>query len=437
MAYPVKGDLITMSLGNVAPAAGTQDLYRVLNISGSIAEVVAMYDISTNQQFGTSQVYSGSLLDTALNTTWYNTLSTTAKAAIVDKTFKQDSWYWGTSGSPVYSGYYGPSNPGTTSYSVSLANSSFGSEITRKVYALSVQDVLDYVTDTSVGDGKLQNYNIWNMFWNTTSRPSTITYPWLRSAFVSRSSSVWGVRGNYGYVFYYGYDYSNASRPAFKIDLSKISWKKDGETTQQLEAPSNVGEVINTYEKWLLQLTNTNEVDVTCHYQMGSVSGTETVESGQQGQIGANWESNVSSGTVTIYFSADGYEDSDSVTYSLTKPLPIISTNKYRSSDDFTPIMLSTETTQTFAFISNNIEFSGMRITADTLYYVKSDGSEVEVYNTSTKWVGTTEYITVLTSKDQSVTESFKIIFESLFKTLDNFTYTLYINIDGIKRKVG
>ena len=232
MAYPVKGDLITMSLGNATPAAGTQDLYRVLNISGSVAEVVAMYDISTSQQFGTSQVYSGSLLDTALNTTWYNTLSTEAKAAIVDKTFKQDSWYWGASGSPVYSGYYGTSNPGTTSYSVSLANASFGSEITRKVYALSVQDVLDYVTDTSVGDGKLQNYNIWNMFWNTTSQPSNITYPWLRSAYASTSSNVWIVSGNDGdvnYNFYYAR--SDASRPAFKIDLSKISWKKYNQTT--------------------------------------------------------------------------------------------------------------------------------------------------------------------------------------------------------------
>ena len=223
---PVKGDLIKMSLGNATPAAGTQDLYRVLNISGSVAEVVAMYDISTSQEFSSSsQVYSGSSLDTALNTTWYGTLNDTAKAAIVDKTFRQDSWYWGTSGSPVYSGYYGTSNPGTTSYSVSLKTASFGSEITRKVYALSMQDVLDYVTDTSVGDGKLQNYNIWNLFWNTTSRPSNYTYPWLRSAYASISSLVWYVGGYGGCVDGSYYDGSYASRPAFKIDLSKIDYK--------------------------------------------------------------------------------------------------------------------------------------------------------------------------------------------------------------------
>lgn len=224
---PIKGDLITMSLGNATPAAGTNNQYRVLNINGSVAEVVAMYDVSTNQQFSSSsQVYSGSLLDTALNTTWYGTLNDTAKAAIVDKTFKQDSWYMGSSGSPVYSGYYGDSNPGTTSYSVSLANTSFGSEITRKVYALSVQDVLDYITDTSVGDGKLQNYNIWNMFWNTTSKPSTIAYPCLRSAFASDSSFIWYVSVGLGRVRNGNYYITVASRPAFKIDLSKIGWKK-------------------------------------------------------------------------------------------------------------------------------------------------------------------------------------------------------------------
>ena len=219
-----KGTLLNMSLGNATPAAGTNNQYRVLNISGTVAEVVAMFDISTSQTYGSSQTYSGSSLDTALNTTWYNTLSTTAKAAIVDKTFKQDSWYWGSSGSPVYSGYYGTSNPGTSSYSVSLANASFGSEITRKVYALSVQDVLDYVTDTSVGDGKLQNYNIWKMFWNTTSKPSTVTYPWLRSARASNSDYCWLVRGYDGYVDYSSYYNSFASRPALTIDLSKIDF---------------------------------------------------------------------------------------------------------------------------------------------------------------------------------------------------------------------
>ena len=220
-----KGDLISMSLGNATPAAGSNNQYRVLNISGTVAEVVAMYDISTSQKFSSSsQTYSGSLLDTALNTTWYGTLNATAKAAIVDKTFKQDSWYWGTSGSPVYSGYYGTSNPGTSSYSVSLWNASFGSKITRKVYALSLQDVLDYVTDTSVGDGKLQNYNIWKLFWNTTSQPSNYTYPWLRSALASNSSSCWVVCGSIGYVSGSSYDDSLASRPALTIDLSKIDF---------------------------------------------------------------------------------------------------------------------------------------------------------------------------------------------------------------------
>ena len=53
---PEKGDLITMSLGNATPAAGTQDTYRVLSVKGTTAEVVAMYDQSTSVEFNNSGV---------------------------------------------------------------------------------------------------------------------------------------------------------------------------------------------------------------------------------------------------------------------------------------------------------------------------------------------------------------------------------------------
>lgn len=225
--YPVKGDLITMTLGNATPAAGTNNQYRVLSINGSIAEVVAMYDIGTTQLFNTasSNTYAGSDLDTYLNTTWYNTLSSTAKSAIVSKTFTQDSLYWGNTGDPDYSGYYGTTNPGTIAYTVSLGSATYGSEITRNIYALSFQDVIDYVMDSSITDGALQNYNIWTLFWNTTSQPSGVTNSWLRSASDDYPSRVWLVNCTYGNfsrntVTSSGY----AARPAFTIDLSKIAF---------------------------------------------------------------------------------------------------------------------------------------------------------------------------------------------------------------------
>ena len=221
---PVKGDLITMSLGNATPEAGTNNLYRVLNINGTIAEVVAMFDIRTSQIFGgPNDSYPNSWLDESLNTIWYGTLSDIAKAAIVDKTFQLHLWYDGTSGNPVYSGYYGERNPGTSSYSISLGNYTLN-DLTRKVYALSVQDVIDYVTDTSVGDGKLQNYNIWKMLWNTTSKPNNYTLPWLRSI-CNKAERDWYVNGSIGRIYYTDYSDSNAFRPALTIDLSKIDFE--------------------------------------------------------------------------------------------------------------------------------------------------------------------------------------------------------------------
>ena len=218
---PSKGDLITMNVD------GTDKQFRVLNVNGNNAEVVMMSNAKDSQQFASSgQIYAGSALDTYLNSTWYDTLTSTAKTAIVDKTFTQDSWYYDASGDPDYSGYYGTSNPGTSAYTISLGNAAFGSSITRHVYALSVQDVLDYVLDTSITDGQLQNYNIWKMFWDITTQPPSTPQRvlWLRSAFASSSSYAFYVNGYNGYVN--GHITSNlyAVRPAFTIDLTKISW---------------------------------------------------------------------------------------------------------------------------------------------------------------------------------------------------------------------
>ena len=177
---------------------------------------------ASNSVFGSDNTYAGSTLDNYLNDTWYNTLSAIAKTAIVDKTFRQDSWYFGNSGSPNYSGYWGTSSPGKTAYTISLGNANFGAEITRHVYALSVQDVLDYILDTNITDGKLQNYNIWKMFWNKTS--SISEYPWLRSAIASNSSYAFNVAGNRGYVPSNSVTNSSVARPALTIDLSKINF---------------------------------------------------------------------------------------------------------------------------------------------------------------------------------------------------------------------
>lgn len=216
MAYSI-GQIITMNLD------GTDRDYRILKLNGSIAEVVCMSTVKTIGFNMSNNTYAGSTLDSYLNSTWYNTLTDKAKAAIVSKTLNQDSWYSDASGSPVYNGHYGPAVPATSSYSISKGSSTYGDQITRNVYALSLQDMIDYITNTDVGDGLLENYNIWKMFWDTTVKPSVSEQLWLCSASATSTRSAWIVNtNNYGYVSPGTAGIAKAVRPALTIDLSKI-----------------------------------------------------------------------------------------------------------------------------------------------------------------------------------------------------------------------
>ena len=213
--YPEKGEIISMDLNG----DGTNEQYLVLNCSGSLAEVLARVNYGNSAFASSGQVYEGGSLDTMLNTTYYNTLSATAKAAIVDRTFKQDSWYWNTSGDPDYHGVYNANN---THYDISLANASFKNEITRHVYALSVQDVIDYLevtTSMTYDDTTLNMANVQEMF-NITSG-----YVWLRSACAGNASNAMRVSGDYGSVISNGVASSRGARPAFQIDLSQVTWE--------------------------------------------------------------------------------------------------------------------------------------------------------------------------------------------------------------------
>ena len=229
---PHKGDLITMDLGN------GDNTYRVLKINGNIAECLAMYEASilkynttskTTTMGGTTvQQYANSDLDNYLNTTWYNTLSNAARAAIVPKVVIQDAWQYWTSLSHTYSGTYGTEVPGTTNYSISKYDGGTLTVGNRSVYAIGVQDVIDYLSDESLRvdtTAILRNVNIWKMFWNTKTQPSSIYYPWLCSAYVGDPTCVSIVSRNKGRLAQSGCSNSNAARPAFQIDLSKISFK--------------------------------------------------------------------------------------------------------------------------------------------------------------------------------------------------------------------
>lgn len=218
---PIKGDLITIE----------NKQYRVLKINKTVAEVLAMYDSTTSQNFdarssGYNNTYANNSLDVYLSQTFYNSLSSAMQNAIIAKTFQQDSWEWsgGSSAIANYAGTYQTTN----NYTLSLMSTTHGSSISRKCYVLSVQDVIDYLgVTTSMGsaDTTLTSENVWKMFWNQTTSPGS-TYPWLRSAFADNSRRAFNVNGAYGNLNISYVDDSYAVRPALQIDLSKIEFTK-------------------------------------------------------------------------------------------------------------------------------------------------------------------------------------------------------------------
>lgn len=221
IALPVSGDLITMDLGTTA-AAGTNNLYRVLSIDGNIAKVVAMYDYDTSVVFNSSsstttfsdgstgQKYEGSSLDTVLNTTFYEAMNDTAKAAIISQTITQSIATRTTTASTSYDLSI-IATSGVTYYYTVAGSVSVGE---RYVYTLDIQDLAEYKKDFG-------NYELCQMFYNqNTAAPS----PWLRSPSKGYTNYVWTVNASSGYVSDRKCNTGYAARPAFVIDLAKVSW---------------------------------------------------------------------------------------------------------------------------------------------------------------------------------------------------------------------
>lgn len=218
VSYPNKGDLITLD----------NKEYRVLKTNGSVAEVLAMYDSNDLFAFDNDNaIYANSGIDTYCNSTFYGALSTSMKNAIVEKTFTQDKWSLtsgtsGGTGNTIYTGIDNESNQ----YRIGLISTTYGTNISRKCYALSVQDVFDYLnvtTSMTAANTALNSTNIYKMFWNQTI--SNSDYIWLRSAcYYDDVDCGFRADSDYGSLNYGDPVDSQTVRPAFQIDLSKISW---------------------------------------------------------------------------------------------------------------------------------------------------------------------------------------------------------------------
>lgn len=200
---PVKGDLITMNLD------GTDRLYRVLKIVDEMTVEVLLMEDASSSVFGSTNTYAGSTLDVYLNTTWYNTLSTAAKAAIVPKNITQYRYDYNAS---VYNS---TTHSSFADFSTKALHAGIGD---RYVYALGVDDVENYFNHT------FSNVDIWQLFWNTTAKPSRGSFPWLRDASIRINKRVWEIDYSGGYVGDSVSYNSNNIRSAFQIDLSKIDF---------------------------------------------------------------------------------------------------------------------------------------------------------------------------------------------------------------------
>ena len=179
---PVKGDLITMNLD------GTSRLYRVLSVNGNVCKVMGMWDnftskynnTSTTTNFGstTAQKYEGSTLDRYLNTTWYNTLSSEAKNAIVPENVVQYCYKYydkpNTPNTPTYTYQYQYDwNDSDYENADNVGNVVVGN---RNVFALDLKDIFDYMGKVCITSDELMT-----MFWNSTTKVSK--YSWLRSSY--------------------------------------------------------------------------------------------------------------------------------------------------------------------------------------------------------------------------------------------------------------
>lgn len=205
----VAGDFSTK--GNLVNINNTQ--YRVLSVEGTQAKVMSMetykdsiaYDYGSNTiSFGESGYtrlkYENSEIDKEM-TNYYNSLPSEIQNAIVEINISQSLYKaMDSSSSPIKS-------------TDKLAEVVVGP---RKVYALDVDDVLDYLGDDySVSDPSEIN----QMFFNTST--SISNYVWLRTA-STMSDNAYNVDGDYGNIFQGGKNNANEIRPAFVIDLSLL-----------------------------------------------------------------------------------------------------------------------------------------------------------------------------------------------------------------------
>lgn len=221
-----KGDLLSMNLdGN------GNKTYRVLSMNGDVAKLLSMDDTLHSKTFNTTsktgtfingtigQLYAGSDLDTFLNTTWYNTLLDTVKAAIVPESRTQYMYQDIKSSDITENTLY--------QYEILWSGDYRGLNLidkievnNRNVFALDLKDIYEYF-----GKNKITSNELLEMW--TSQTESNDSTGWLSSTPPNSSADIiYCVNTVKGRFSQNGVGGGAIARPAFNINLSKIAFTK-------------------------------------------------------------------------------------------------------------------------------------------------------------------------------------------------------------------
>ena len=172
-------------------------------------EVFRVQNLSEMIGYSNTAQYAGNNIDVALNQTYYNTLTTAAKNAIVAKDINQYSYassnQWTNDRASVF--YY-PANKWLRYH---VGN--------RFVYALDLEDVEEYF------NSKYTSNDLNTVFFQDFIGPSSDKRLWLRSMDSTHDDyAACIIYGTYAVIRGMPYSDPQGVQPAFQIDLSKIDF---------------------------------------------------------------------------------------------------------------------------------------------------------------------------------------------------------------------
>lgn len=210
--------------------------YRILKLNNNIAEVFAMYEYRemTDNDLGDSNTYDASVQDSLCNEQFYNSLSSQTRNAIVEKTFSQDAWVSKTNAqtgaiASYVSTWKNPITLVNSKDTQSLMNANYKPAITRNCYLISTQDVIDYFGVTTTMDETNTTFtadNINSKFFGSFIPHDSAQHKILfRSAYSGSTSQYQVLSPLTGRVATTQFNIKSYVRPAFQVDLSKISFR--------------------------------------------------------------------------------------------------------------------------------------------------------------------------------------------------------------------